>query len=151
MNNSEFFNSEPMDLDFEKTAPKYEGAVAVADETIEKNITNDSVKSTIIREDDTSDLYEKSYLIDLTQVQNLTEQSLESINALLNGGEVAVYIEHSGVRHYVGDGKEEFLFRLLPHLLYQLYDDEAQLYVYKNGKYSVFDKYNVNVFTFHLR
>ena len=110
MNNSEFFNSEPMDLDFEKTAPKYEGAVAVADETIEKNITNDSVKSTIIREDDTSDLYEKSYLIDLSQVQNLTEQSLESINALLNGGEVAVYIEHSGVRHYVGDGKEEFLF-----------------------------------------
>lgn len=151
MNKSDFFNISPIDLNFEETAPDYSKVVPETSDAIESNITNDTIKNTIIRDANIGEVSDKAYLVDLSNVENITEQSLQSINDLLLGGDVAVNIRYGESIQNVGHSEEHMLFRLLPPLVNQLYGEDAKLYVKKKNKYVPFDKYDVNIITFNLR
>lgn len=73
---------------------------------MESTLTADEVKAVHMERDSEVDI--PSYLLDMSEVENITELSLSALRCLLKGGDTTVYIKNGNniVKIGLGDGQE---------------------------------------------
>ena len=90
------------------------------------------VKTVIIK--DTYELNLPAYLIDMSDVGDVTEASLKAIEALLReDGDTHLYIKNNDASLYAGAGDGMMLYTILDNLLSKLFNDKCKLY-FNNGE-----------------
>lgn len=94
-------------------------------------ISGKEVKTVLIK--DTQDIKYPSYLLDMTEVVSLTEESLKALKGLLHGGDTAVYIRNGNNIALIGYGSGHLLYSVLAGVVKHLYSGLCKVYYNKGN------------------
>lgn len=117
-------------------------------EGLEKAITGKQVKQVIVASAD--DFEYPSYLIDMTNVGYITEESLNAIDGLLTGGDVAVYIKNGDRVMKVGSGEDSIFYAVLNGVLKQMFAGKCVVYKNKGDGFKILKENEVDTVRLNL-
>lgn len=97
---------------------------------IKEALNGEIIKPVLVREE--SDVVAPSYMLDMSDVPSVTEDSLKAIKGMLRGGDTAVYIRNNNVMALIGYGDSIVLYSVLTGLVKHLYSGMCKVY-FNNG------------------
>lgn len=93
---------------------------------VEEAITKKEIKPVLV--DSAADIECPSYLLDMTNVESITQHSLTAIKSLLTGGNTAVYLKHGTNIMKIGYGDAYLLYTVLYGVIKEMYNGQCELY-----------------------
>lgn len=99
-------------------------------------INSNKIKNVLIKS--TTELEYPAYMIDITNVDVITDESLKAIASLLGGGDTTVYIKNGDKIDSAGKGDGTTLYKLLELVVNNMYKGKADVYTLtKEGKFKL--------------
>ncbi len=93
---------------------------------VEEAIVKHEIKPVLVQS--SADVECPAYLLEMTDVESITAESLNAIQGLLGGGDTAVYIKNNDVIMRIGYGEESVLYAILDGVIKQMYDGQCGIY-----------------------
>ncbi len=93
---------------------------------ISEAIQSKKIKSVLIKSD--AELMSPSYILDMTEVENITEESFKAIQGILSGGDTALYIKSNNNVNLVGYGDGQLLYSVLDGIIKHMYNAQCKMY-----------------------
>jgi len=97
---------------------------------IKEVLSGEVIKPVLVRE--VSVVLSPPYMLDMSDVPSVTEDSLNAIKGMLRGGDTAVYIRNNNVMALIGYGDSIVLYSVLTGLVKHLYSGMCKVY-FNNG------------------
>lgn len=110
---------------------------------IKTALKDKNIKTVLIK--DSAELKLPAYLIDMTNVGEITEASLMALESLLReDGDTHIYSKNEDVVLYVGAGEGTMLYVLLENLLSKLFNDKCKIYYNSGDGFKITRKMDVH-------
>jgi hypothetical protein len=93
---------------------------------VEGTITQQEIRQVLVTSE--AEIECPSYLLDMSNVNNITEESLRAIEGLMPGEGIAVYVRNKNVTMKVGYGPEDVFYTILYGVLKQMYNGQCIIY-----------------------
>ena len=122
---SELFNEE-VEIRLPEST-KEENYEELITQGVAEAITKDEIKPVLINS--SVDIEIPSYLLDMSEVSNVTLESIDAIAGMLTGGNVTVYMKYNTSIMRVGYGDEQKLYSVLGSVVKHMYNGKCDLYI----------------------
>ena len=116
---------------------------------IEEMITPQKIKPVLM--DEKNKIEEKAVMIDLTNVNMITEESLRAIKYLVKAdGDMDIILKVGDNRRGIGKGDSLVLYDLIPQMIEQLYNKEAKVYFKRNENFVPHNRLDTSIIRLRL-
>lgn len=116
---------------------------------IEEMITPQKIKPVLM--DEKNKIEEKAVMIDLTNVNMITEESLRAIKYLIKAdGDMDIILKVGDNRRGIGKGDSLVLYDLIPQMIEQLYNKEAKVYFKRNENFVPHNRLDTSIIRLRL-